>query len=113
MTAYEINEDVLADIFSRTDLVPEGVSMKYVKVQGPATGDEGRPFVVSGPKANKVRQLIFAGLELTRKEIADLVGCSVSRVGEVVWGLEADGIEFPPIPLRAIKPAPAEETVDA
>lgn len=106
MTAHEINDEVLDGIFSNEDLVPAGISMKFVKRQ--TAGD--RTFMVSGPKADKVRALIFAGLELTRKEIAGLADCSVSRVGEVVWGLEHDGIEFPEIPLRAIKAAAVEET---
>ena len=59
-----------------------------------------------------MRALIFANEGLTRKEIATLADCSVSRVGEVVWGLEDDGIEFPAIPLRAIKLAEVAKEVE-
>lgn len=78
--------------------VPEGLSMSFVKVQ-PAR-PEGRPFIVSGAKAEAVRWLIFADQGLTRKQIAELATCSVSRVGEVVWGLEHDGVDFPAIPTK-------------
>jgi hypothetical protein len=60
-----------------------------------------RKFVVTGPKADAIRLLIFADMGLTRKQIATVSGASVSRVGEVVWGLEQDGVDFPAIPLRA------------
>lgn len=71
-------------------------SGKFVRVQpaGP------REFVVSGKKADAVRWLIFADQNLTRKQIAALATCSVSRVGEVVWGLQHDGIQFPAIPTK-------------
>jgi hypothetical protein len=80
-------------------------SAKFVRVQpaGP------REFVVSGPKADAVRKLIFAELGLTRKQIALVADCSVSRVGEVVWGLQHDGVEFPAIPLRETKVEEDEE----
>ena len=96
-----ISEDVLAAVE-----VPEGVSAKFVRVQPKGA----REFVVSGPKADAVRRLIFADQGITRKQIALLANCSVSRVGEVVWGLEHDGIEFPAIPLRP--QAPAETAAD-
>jgi hypothetical protein len=92
----------------RNTSVPEGLSMKFVKEQGPAStsdGAPGRTFSVSGPKADIVRALVFADLGLTRRQISTLAKCSVSRVSEVVWGLEHDHIEFPAIPLREEKPA--------
>ena len=84
-------------------------SSKFVRQQpaGP------REFVVSGPKADAIRKLIFADLGLTRKQIALVADASVSRVGEVVWGLQNDGIEFPAIPLREAAPVADEDEVDA
>ena len=102
----EYTDEQLAELFATE--VPEGVSSKFTKVQNAGP----RVFVVSGPKADKVRALIFANEGLTRKEIATLADCSVSRVGEVVWGLEDDGIEFPAIPLRAIKLAEVAKEVE-
>lgn len=96
----------LADIFANTE-VPTGFSAKFPKTQGPATAEMPRIFAVTGPKADKVRSLIFADLGLTRKEIAHYADCSVSRVGEIVWGLQHDDIDFPAIPLRHPKPAAA------
>lgn len=98
-----VDEDALASV-----VVPE-TSAKFVKQQ-PAGA---REFVVSGPKADAVRRLIFADLGLTRKQISLIAGCSVSRVGEVVWGLEHDAIEFPAIPLRAAAPEASPADVDA
>lgn len=94
-----IDEEALADV-----VVPEGVSAKFVRHQPKGA----REFVVSGRKADAIRTLIFADLGLTRKQIALLANASVSRVGEVVWGLQHDGIEFPEIPLRE-KPQAADE----
>jgi hypothetical protein len=85
-----ISDEMLAQI-----VVPEH-SAKFVRHQPIGA----REFVVSGPKADAIRRLIFADLGLTRKQISLLADCSVSRVGEVVWGLQFDGIEFPQIPLR-------------
>ncbi len=93
--------------------VPEH-SGKFRRVQGEASvanSDQGRLFSVTGPKADRVRKLIFADLELTRREISELAQCSASRVGEVVWGLEYDKIEFPAIPKRRPK-VEAEATDD-
>ncbi len=78
-------------------------SASFRRVQGEAStrdSESGRLFKVTGPKADRVRRLIFADLSLTRKQIAELSLCSVSRVGEIVWGLEFDKIEFPAIPKR-------------
>jgi hypothetical protein len=95
-----IDEAALAQV-----VVPE-VSAKFVRVQPKGA----REFVVSGPKADAIRRLIFADQGLTRKQIALLANASVSRVGEVVWGMEHDGIAFPAIPLKAAPvAAPADE----
>jgi len=95
-----IDEDVLANV-----VVPE-VSAKFTRVQPKGA----REFVVSGPKADAIRRLIFADQGLTRKQIALLANASVSRVGEVVWGMEHDCVDFPAIPLRA-KP-PVDQAAD-
>lgn len=108
MSVYDqVRENLPQVIEQFQGLVPEGLSMKFRRKQGEAAGPEGREFSVSGPKADKVRALIFADLGLTRKQISDLVDCSVSRVAEVVWGLDYDKVEYPTIPLRETKPEPA------
>jgi hypothetical protein len=88
---------------------------KFIKAQPAAiaAGEDGRVFTVTGPKADKIRKLIFSGLGFTRKQISMLVDCSVSRVGEVIWALEEDvrqGTieEFPAVPLKA-EPAKKDE----
>lgn len=101
-TSFDIAKEHLADVIAvGTAVMPGDLTMKFVREQ--AAGP--RTFSVSGPKADAVRALIFADQGLTRKQISELVGCSVSRVAEVVWGLEYDEIDFPAIPLRAEKPA--------
>ena len=91
-----IVEALCAEDPTLSEVVVPAFSEVYHRLQ-PAGN---RKFVVSGPKADAVRVLIFADRKLTRKAIATLCGCSVSRVGEVVWGLEQDAISFPNIPLR-------------
>ena len=86
--------------------IPYLPSETFVRTQN--AGD--REFNVRGPKAAAIRSLIFAGVELTRLELAALAGASVSRVGEVVWGLEHDGVDFPAIPKR--RKAVVVETTD-
>ena len=71
-----------------------------------------RKFNVRGPKAASVRELVVAGGH-SRKDIAQLAGCSVSRVAEVVWGLDYDGTEYPAIPARSQAPAADAAAVDA
>lgn len=110
MSAFEIVQEHLAETLAAgAAVIPEGLTMKFRRPQGPAAGPEGREFSVSGPKADAVRALIFADQGLTRKQISELAQCSVSRVSEVVWGLEYDRVEFPAIPLR---PAKIEEPVE-
>lgn len=84
-------------------------SAKFVRVQGPASG-EGRLFAVTGPKADIVRRLAIRG-GFTRKQIAELAQCSVSRVAEVLWGLDHDGIAYDV--ARKAAPAPSQADVDA
>jgi hypothetical protein len=89
-----LSEDELAAFCDEVE-VP-AYSETYVRTQN--AGD--REFNVRGRKAERIRQLIFADAELTRLELAALAGASVSRVGEVVWGLDHDGTEYPAIPKR-------------
>lgn len=69
-----------------------------------------RKFNVRGPKAARVRELAVAG-GFTRKQIAELAGCSVSRVAEVLWGLDYDGTEYEV--LTKATPAVSQAEVDA
>lgn len=102
------NLPTLAELALDDTVIPD-FSAKFVRNQpaGP------REFNVAGRKADAVRTLIFADLGYTRKQIALIADCSVSRVGEVVWGLEHDKIEFPAIPLRERKVEQVEEEVVA
>jgi hypothetical protein len=86
--------DELAGICSTVE-VPE-FTEKFIREQNAGP----REFNVRGPKADAIRALIFLDAQLTRKEISNLTNASVSRVGEVVWGLEHDGTEFPELPKR-------------
>ncbi len=91
-----ISDRLIAEDATLSEVAVPEVSGKYTRVQpaGP------REFVVTGDKADAIRLLIFADRKLSRKRIAALTGASVSRVGEVVWGLESDGIAFPAIAAK-------------
>jgi hypothetical protein len=78
------------------DVVVPEVSPKFVRNQPAGL----REFVVSGPKADAIRLLIFADRGYSRKRIAALTGASVSRVGEVVWGLQHDAVAYPAIATK-------------
>lgn len=77
---------------------------KYVKEQPKFKNDavkdkngnviKGREFTASGAKADFVVKYLMHG-GFTRQEIATFVGCSVSRVGEVIWAMNAAGVEYP------------------
>lgn len=69
----------------------------------------GREFSASGPKADKVAKYVMHG-GFTRQEIATFVGCSVSRVGEVLWAMDADGVEYPELLRRRVEPKAASES---
>ena len=101
----QMDDDERAAVLATAD-VPEH-SGEYVRTQ-PA-GD--RTFNVRGPKAEAIRAAIYLGIDLTRKELAALANASVSRVGEVVWGLEHDNLDFPAIP-KARKAVEVEEQED-
>lgn len=90
---------------------------KYIKAQPLYTSAEGvknkdgerlvgREFNAGGPKATMVAKYIMHG-GFTRKEIADFCNCSVSRVGEVLWAMDAGKVEHPEI-LRRREPAKPE-----
>jgi hypothetical protein len=81
-------------------------TMTFVREQpaGPRT------FKVSGPKADAVRELAIVG-GLSRKDIAARVGCSVSRVAEVLWGLDYDGIAYD-VPAKSA-PVADQAAIDA
>jgi redox-regulated HSP33 family molecular chaperone len=98
MSTTTISERLIALEPSLAAVVVPAHSDSFVKVQPAA--ESGRKFIVSGAKADAVRLLIFAESGLTRKQIAALCDCSVSRVGEVLWGLDADGVEYVAPPLK-------------
>jgi hypothetical protein len=77
------------EVFPQAE-IPE-FNRKYTKRQGPASTKKdakGRTFTIGGAAANRILQCIFANQGLTRGQIAKVVGCSPSRVTEVIWGLE-------------------------
>src|SRR5215510_6090387 len=78
----------------------------FVRVQNAGA----RKFNVRGAKANAVRELAIAG-GMTRRQIADAASCSVSRVAEVLWGLDHDGIAYD-VPAKAAA-APTQADADA
>ena len=88
---------------------------KFVKVQkfaGRAAGEgSGRTFNAGGPKADKVVQMILFG-GLTRKQMAEIAECSESRVGEVVWAMQAAGLDVSKIAKRAPSTGKADGQVD-
>jgi hypothetical protein len=112
-----LNDDELASIE-----LPQ-FDRKYVKEQPkyksaePVTDKEGnvikgREFNAGGPKADLVVKYVMHG-GYTRSEIATFVGCSVSRVGEVLWAMDAANVEHPELLRRRETPkaeaTPAEE----
>jgi hypothetical protein len=102
MTADELDR-AIADLpqYSRT----------FHRVQGAASlerdAERGRKFTIGGAKGDAVAAYLIAG-GYTRSEIAEYVGCSVSRVGEVAWGLEAAGIKFDVVKRRKVEAAEAD-----
>jgi len=94
------------EVFHRDD-IPE-FTRKYTKRQGPASvkkNAKGRVFTIGGDAADKIIQCIFADQGLTRGQIAKVVGCSPSRVTEVIWGLEfavknGELATFPAVPRQ-------------
>jgi hypothetical protein len=102
------------------DQVPT-FTRKFVRRQGPASvkkDPKGRTFTVGGPAADRILQCIFADQRLTRSQIAKVVGCSPSRVTEVIWALEAavkrgELENWPRLPRTASEAADDEETDDS
>lgn len=95
------------DFFDNVE-VPE-YKTSYTRKQ--AKGD--RVFSAKGPKADAVARVIFSGQEFSRQQIADIVGCSSSRVTEVYWAIEsthADGVSWElPTLARGGKAAKVED----
>lgn len=80
----------IEEVFPHSE-IPE-FDRKYHRRQGPASvkkDPKGRVFTAGGPAADKIIQCIFADQGLTRSQIAKVVGCSPSRVTEVIWALDA------------------------
>lgn len=110
-----------------TDIEIPEFERKYVRLQGPASikkSAAGRTFSAGGPKADMIAKIIFAERGYTRQQIATIVGCSPSRVTEVIWALEEavkkGQIEgFPAVPRQYVDPSTvveepaAEENADA
>ena len=71
--------------------VPE-FERQFVKAQ--PKGD--RKFTASGAKADAIVRYVLHG-GFSREQIAFFTGASVSRVGEVVWVMDAAGVEHPPM----------------
>lgn len=94
------------EVFPHED-IPE-FTRKYVRRQGPASvkkNAKGRTFTIGGAAADKIIQCIFADQGLTRGQIAKVVGCSPSRVTEVIWGLDEavrnhEILKYPQVPRQ-------------
>ena len=98
-----LSDDELAAIS-----VPE-FERKFTKTQ-PA-GE--RVFSAGGAKADAIVRYVLHG-GFSREQIAYFVGASPSRVGEVVWCLDAAGVEHPPLARKTASKAadePAAEVV--
>ena len=95
--------DIMTSTITGDEIAFTGIFTRH-QAAGP------RKFNVRGPKAARVRELAVAG-GFTRKQIAELAGCSVSRVAEVLWGLDVDGTEYD-VPAKAA-PVATQAEVDA
>jgi hypothetical protein len=74
--------------------------MKVQTFKNRKAGDgSARKFTASGPGAEIVIKMVLAG-GWTRREMADTAGVSVSRVAEVVWTMEAAGLDITGILAR-------------
>ncbi len=109
----------IEEVFPRSE-IPE-FTRKYTKRQGPASvkkNAQGRTFTIGGAAADRIVQCIFADQGLTRGQIAKVVGCSSSRVTEVIWGLEAavkrgELSSFPSVPRQPGGDNTEEDTDEA
>lgn len=93
--------DAIENLAEAVAALPE-YARKFRRIQGEASirkSEDGRLFNIGGPKGDAVAAYLIAG-GYTRQEIADYVGCSVSRVAEVAWGLDAAGVEYNVIKRR-------------
>jgi hypothetical protein len=82
-----------------TDIELPEIPRKYVKQQ--RKGE--RTFSASGPKADIVMRHLIAG-GFTAAQIAEAAECSLSRVRECQWALDAAGIEYPALARAPRKP---------
>ena len=81
-------------------------SRKYVKQQ--RKGE--RTFSASGPKADLVLKHLIAG-GFSADQIAEACECSVSRVRECMWALDAANIDYPRL-ARSAAAKPAADPAD-
>jgi hypothetical protein len=108
-----------ANVVDLTEEAAKPAKVAEVREPGPTTTRTGaqalaveteagvRTFTAGGEKGERIKELLTTKPELSRKEIAEIVGSSQSRVAEVarVLGLTRK---------REVKPADApQETVDA
>lgn len=100
-----ITTDLPADI---VDVEVPAYTEVYVRMQ--AAGP--RKFNVRGPKADIIRRAALVG-GYTRKQMAELAGASVSRVAEVLWGLDHDGITYDVAKTSTKSTTPSPARVDA
>lgn len=109
-----LTDEELADIelpeFSRTYVKPQPKYKDGAIKDANGNALTGREFSASGPKADKVVKYVMHG-GFTRQEIANFVGCSVSRVGEVLWAMDAAGVKYPELTRRRSDAKPVEVTV--
>ncbi len=75
-------------------VLSDGTELAYTGVFTRVQNAGPRKFNVRGTKADAVRELVLVHGGLTRKQVAAAAGCSVSRVAEVLWGLDVDGVEY-------------------
>ena len=104
-----LTDEELAEIelpeFSRTYVKPQPKYKDGAVKDANGNALTGREFSASGPKADKVVKYVMHG-GYTRQEIATFVGCSVSRVGEVLWAMDAAGVKYPELTRRRTEAKP-------
>lgn len=109
LTAEELAEIELPE-FSRTYVKPQPKYKDGAIKDANGNALTGREFSASGPKADRVVKYVMHG-GYTRQEIASFVGCSVSRVGEVLWAMDAAGVKYPELVRRRSDAKPVEVVV--
>jgi hypothetical protein len=110
-------EDITIPTFPRSFFKPQAAAMaegsKWVE-------KGGREFTASGPKADRVVKMVLFGHYnpdgmFTREEMRVIADCSVSRVGEVIWTMEAGGMPVDGVLKRrpTVKQATEAEAIEA